>query len=223
MKLALAILVVIIATAIVIAVLLAFKKHGNREARDRKKAQTLEEKLSVLEACGLKLASPFTPDELLKSWDRDKYETEGFDLVLVGLGMTEEQPSWRNHCVNLWHFDTECIEDHGDYKKIAERMVEMTQGSLTLEDIQDYVDVEQKQAWLSFVFGEQRVKIDFKVEDDWVDAAIFTRFVDLLKRSDPSKIFVYYNLGGQDCILGCVTRRQFDDLKSNGLRFVPLT
>jgi len=184
---------------------------------------TLEQKLEVLAGCGFKPAQPFTRDDLLKSWNRADYEKPGYDLVLVGLGMTEEQELWRNHCVNLWHFDTECIEDHDDYKKIAARLAEMSEGSLSLANIQDYVDVEKKEAWLSFVFRGQVIKIPCEVQDDWVDPAIFGHFVELLAQSDPARIYVYYDLGGQDCLIGCVTKEQLKSLNRQGIRFVPLT
>ncbi|MBN1763987.1 MAG: hypothetical protein JW860_01915 [Sedimentisphaerales bacterium] len=183
---------------------------------------TLEQKLEVLAGCGLRLAEPFTVDDLLTSWNREDYEGAGFNLVLVGLGMTEEQEPWRNHCVNLWHFDTECIQDHGDYKRIVERMAEMTQGSLLLENIQDYVDVEEGKAWFSFSCQGKEIKVDCKVEDDWVDGSIFATFIDLLNTTDPSMIYVYYDLGGQDCIIGCVSKENLKVLQENGIKFVPL-
>jgi len=137
--------------------------------------------------------------------------------------MTEEQEPWRNHCVNLWHFDTECIEDHGDYRRIVERMVEMAQGSLPLENIKDHIDLEKEEAWFSFTFRGEEIKVECKVRDDWVDSTVFARFVDLLDKSDPGKIFVYYDLGGQDCIIGCVTRDELKRLNSEAIKFVPLT
>ena len=184
--------------------------------------KTLENKLEELKACGLQLSPPFTVEDLLKSWERKEYEKDDFDLVLVGLGMTEEQEPWRFHSANLWHFDTECIEDNGDYKKIAERLVEMTRGSLQLEDIKDHVDVEGGEAWLSFKFKGKQVKMDWKVQDDWVDSAIFSKFVELLRDSDPSKMYIYYDLHGQDCIIGCVTKNDFECLRNKGVNFVAL-
>jgi len=184
---------------------------------------SLEDKLAVLEECGLTLASPFNVDELLASWDREDYEAEGYDMVLVGLGMTEERKPWRNHCVNLWHFDTECIENSGDYACIAKRMAEMAQGGLPISEIEDHVDVEAGEAWFSFVFAGERVKIECAVEDDWVDTSIFARFVGLLEQSDPSKLYVYYDLGGQCCIIGCVTKEQLKVLNGHGVKFVPLS
>ena len=43
------------------------------------------QKLEILERCGLKLASPFTAQDLLESWTREQFEEPGFDLMLVGL------------------------------------------------------------------------------------------------------------------------------------------
>jgi hypothetical protein len=187
------------------------------------RALTMEQKVEVLENCGLRLSDQFTPGDLLTSWGREEYEKPGFDLVLVGLGMTEEQKPWRNHCANLWHFDTECIEDNGDYKRIVERMVEMAQGSLPLENIQDHVDLEQETAWFSFSFRGKEIKVECEVEDDWVDTNIFAKFVDFLEKTSPDKVFIYYDLGGQDCIIGCVTREELKQLNNQGIKFVPLT
>jgi hypothetical protein len=220
------ILIPILVVAIGVAVILLLRTTSYRRPTSSGAGgpqMTLEQKLEVLAGCGFRLAQPFTCDDLLKSWNRADYEKPGYDLVLVGLGMTEEQEPWRNHCVNLWHFDTECIEDHGDYKKIAARMAEMSEGSLSLANIQDYVDVEKKEAWLSFVFRGKVIRIPCEVQDDWVDPAIFGRFAELLARSDPAKIYVYYGLGGQDCLIGCVTKEELKSLNRQAIRFVPLT
>ena len=137
----------------------------------------------------------------------------GFDLALVCLGMTEEQRPWAPHCDNLWHFDTECIEDHGDYVRIGQRMNQLAQGSLALSDFQDHVDVEGGMAWLQFKCHGRTVRIECAVDNDWVDTAVFGHFVDLLAIHGPGKLYIYYDLGGQDCILGCATAAQFEKLK----------
>src|SRR5688500_8138882 len=63
-------------------------------------AATLESKIAILAECGIRLAPPFSVRDLLESSDRAEYEQPGWDAVLVGLGMAEEQEPWRNHCVN---------------------------------------------------------------------------------------------------------------------------
>jgi hypothetical protein len=213
---------VIVVIAVLSFIVAAWLKKSSLASKG-KQAKTVEEKLALLEECGVKPAPPFTIDDLLKSFDREQFEEDGFNLILVGLGMNEgEDELAGNYCVNLWHFDTECIENHGDYKRIANRMMQMTQGSLLLENIKDYVDVEKKMAWLSFSFKGQTIKIDCEAQDDWVDPNIFGKFVDLLRQSDQSKVYIYYNLGGQDCILGCVTRDELKRLNDYGIKFEAL-
>jgi len=211
----------IIVVLVIVIVLIMRSRYSTGSAT--KRVLTVEQKLEVLADCGLRLSDPFKPRDLLTSWGREDYEKSGFDLVLVGLGMTEEQEPWRNYCANLWHVDTECIEDHGDYRRIVERMVEMAQGSLPLENIQDHVDLEKGEAWFSFTFRGEAIKVECKVEDDWVDSTIFARFVELLAETSPDKVFIYYDLGGQDCIIGCVTREELEQLNNKGIKFVPLT
>jgi hypothetical protein len=174
---------------------------------------TIEDKLSALAECGFKLKDPFSVSDLIESWGRKSLDEDGFNLTLVCLGMTEECPPWTPHCDTLWHFDTECIEGDGSYVAIGKRMAEMAQGSLPLSDFTDHIDIDQGKAWLQFQCRDKLVHIDCKVQDDWVDAGVFGKFVDLLALHDPEKLFIYYDLGGQDCIIGCATRNQFEKLK----------
>ena len=222
MKILILILLVAIATVVILLVKATSHRRSHPPGAGGPPA-TLEQKLEVLASCGLRLAEPFTRDDLLKCWSRADYEKPGYDLVLTGLGMTEEQEPRRSHCVNLWHFDAECIEDHGDYKKIVTRMVEMAKGSLPIENVQDYVDVEKKEAWLSLSFRGKDIKIQCEVQDDWVDPAVLSRFVELLAQSNSSRIYVCYELGGQNCLIGCVTKEQLKQLNGKGITFVTLT
>jgi hypothetical protein len=146
----------------------------------------------------------------------------GFESVLVGLGDFEGQPPWRPFCKNLWHFDTECIEDVGSYAQIANRMMEMTEGSLQLAGIRDHVDVEGGIAWLEFECDGKPFHVDCRVKDDWVDPEVFGPFIALLEEADPSKLFLYYGLFGQDCLLACSTTAQYERLRFAGINFEPL-
>jgi hypothetical protein len=174
---------------------------------------TIEEKLMALADCGLKLKDEFSVDDLNESWGRKALDEPGYDLALVCLGMTKEEPPWTPHCDNLWHFDTACIEDDGDYVRIVNRMSGMAQGSLPLANVRDHVDIEAAEAWIRFTYQGEEFQIDCDVDDDWVDHKVFGHFVDLLAKHDPDKVYVYYDLGGQDCIIGCVTREQLAKLK----------
>ena len=188
----------------------------------RKRAEaslTLERKLAILSECGLSLAPEFTVRDLLESWPREEFEKPGFTMALIGLGMTEERPPWRDHCANVWHLDTECIEDKGSYVDVAKRMAKMTQSALVIDNVHDEVDIEAGVASLALEHAGKPVQLDLKVNEDWVDPAVFSLFVRLLAISDPSKVFLYLDLKGQDCIIACVSREQFAALSSAGVDF----
>ncbi|MCC6538208.1 MAG: hypothetical protein IT162_11685 [Bryobacterales bacterium] len=52
---------------------------------------------------------------------------------------------------------------------------------------------------------------------------IFTEFVSLLASADPHRLYVYYDLSGQDSIIGCVTRKKLAARQEAGVGVVPLT
>ena len=184
---------------------------------------TVEDKLRVLAECGLKLNDQFGVPDLVDTWGREALEVPGYDLTLVCLGMTQEEPPWTSHCDNLWHFDTECVDGDGSYIRIAKRMEELAQGSLPLSEYQDHVDIEERKAWVRFNCQGTPVLIECAVQDDWVDTNVFRHFVDLLAKCDPNKLFIYYDLGGQDCIIGCLTHAQYQELKKAIPAVQPLT
>lgn len=216
----------LILTCVVLAAVVSGSSSDSQRKKTSKppaqKTMTLEAKLATLKKCGIGLTPPYTVKDLESEY-RQALDEPGYDMLLVGLGASDEEPH-RKLAINVWYFDTEIIFDNGDYKQIAERLVEMSQGSLVLQDIKDHVDFEKGEAWLSFTFKGRPMKIDLTLNEDWVDSIIFTRFVELLKESDPSKIYLYYDLGGgQDCVLSCVKKTEFDCLKKHGIKFVPLT
>jgi len=127
----------------------------------------------------------FTAQDLLESWPREEFEKPGFNLALIGLGMTEERAPWRNHSVNVWHFDTECIEDNGSCVRIAQRMAELTPGSPRIETRGDQVDLEAGIASLDLEHSGKPVHIDFEVKDDWWVRRCSHTLVRRLAVSDP--------------------------------------
>lgn len=193
-------------------------KHRNKNAPPR----TLEEKLDALSACGISMKPEFSIEDLLSSWDRSDYEKPGYDLVLAGLGMAQEQSPWPWRSRNIWHIDFECIEDHGAYISIATRMAELAGGSLPITAVQDFVDVENGQAWLAFELDGQPIHIDCEVNNDWVDSRVFSHFVRLLAERDPSRIYFIYGLG-QDSIIGCLDTDHFQRLRKLIPQVKPLT
>jgi hypothetical protein len=193
-----------------------FKRGRGRRVR-------FEQQLATLASCGIQLARGVAPEALLISFDREAIESDPYRLLLATMGGEAEDESEAGEtghpCDNIWHFDTECIEEHGDYAAIARRMRELAQGELPLDDISDYVDVESGIARLEFRLGGTAYRWDAEVDADWVDPSVLTRFARLLESVGKTRRFTYIDLGGQDCLIGCATSEERAKLaKMTGLK-----
>lgn len=172
---------------------------------------SFEEQLSILAGCGISLKPGISKDILFKGFDRNVYEHAPFIPLLTMMGAGEGEFG-ENICENVWSFDTECINDHGDYAEIAKRLRDLAGGALPLENIKDYVDVKKKEAWLSFVLDGKSYKWTARVDDDWADPNIVASFSALLDNRKAGKRFALPTSPGQDFIIVCCTGAQLECL-----------
>jgi hypothetical protein len=186
----------------------------------RRTGPSLEEQLQILAECGIRSRPGITTDHLLRSGDRALFEADPFRLAAVRLGGEAEEPPYEPFSDDIWHFDTECIENEGDYVAIAERMRDLAGGALPLTAIRDAIDWDENKAWLEFELDGATIHWDLKLEDDWVDPTLFGRFAVLLAGRDGARRFTYLDLMGQDCLIGCSPPEQLGALqKKTGLKF----
>lgn len=171
----------------------------------------------MLRECGIAAASSSIETSLLANVSRSAVERRPYTALLCVLGDEAEQASMAGPSGypsdNIWHFDTECIADHGDYARIARRIAQLSQGDLDIAEVTDFVDLEGGTAWLSLRCGGVAYHWAAIVDDDWVDATILSRLATLLERSGSARRYTYIGLGGQDCLIGCATPAQLDLLK----------
>jgi len=184
----------------------------------------LEAQLDVLATCGIRPKPGVTVDDLLCTFDREKYEKVPYIVLLCIPGSESEHDLTTFLSDNVWHLDTECIEDQGSYAHVAYRMTDLAGGALLVSDVRDHVDIENGMAWLSFSLNGEEIKWDARVQDDWIDPTILTKFARLLYEQKTGLRFTYLDLKGQDCIIGCSTEAQRRELrKRTGLSFEWLT
>lgn len=215
------VLVLVAVVALALALARFFAEANGSAPVEEWRPRPLETQLADLARCGVSLRSDRTVDELLISLSREDYETSPTSLIVMLGAEVEAEPWGRFFSDDVWHFDTECIEDHGAYADIARRMRTLAGGALPLENIEDYVDLEEGVAWLEFTLDGKAYRWDASVESDWVDPAILSKFAELLIARAPGVRFTYLDLGGQDCMLGAATQEQLDCLRSKcGLEFV---
>lgn len=174
---------------------------------------TLEQQLATLEELEIRLRPGVTVEDLLFDFSREDYEARPYEPLLIAMGGNLSEAPYGRLSDDIWHFDTEAIEDHGSYVFIAERLRGLADGKLPLEEIRDYVDIEEGVAWLSFKLNQRNYKWDLIVESDWVDPAVFNKFDALLREMTDGKFrFTYYGLG-QDLLISIATPDRLQELR----------
>lgn len=145
---------------------------------------TLEEQLETLAQLGLSLNDGVTVDDLLYSWDRQEYEGRPFDTLLSMLGSEVEREPWgRNVCDRAWNFDVECIEDTGSYVSIVENLCRVANMPDVVSDLEDFVDIENETAWLTYTIDGQKRHFTIPVDNDWADPNIVSTVMRDLERN----------------------------------------
>ena len=188
-----------------------------------KKKVSFSEQLCELQKIGIQLNPIINEELILAEYSEEEFEREPYLLLLIALGSELELNE--NYCSNeIWYLDTECIEDTGDYVRIAERIRDLSKNYLDFKNIKDNVDIENQEASISFTLDEKDYCWKLEVNDDWIDEQIIVQFNDLLEIKNTDKRVYILDLGGQDCLVGIYSKEQVKKLNNllKGSKFVSL-
>ncbi|MEW4453173.1 hypothetical protein AB1L30_10895 [Bremerella sp. JC817] len=167
--------------------------------RHQKQAPTLEQQLETLQKLGIGLAEGIKVDDLLISFDQASFEAEPYSLLLFVLGIeVEERPFGRRISQDVWNFDTECITGTGSYVPIVQNLASLAGQGERITEIEDFVDLEEGQAWLKYCLDGQPLTWDVEVNDDWADPMVVNYVMGDLEK--PNQHF-YALDNGQSAIL----------------------
>lgn len=176
--------------------------------------------MAALAQCGIRLRPEFSTSTLLEFFDREKYETNPYYGVVITMGGESRHEPHAPLSDNVWHLDAECIEVPGDYAYIAERMRDLAQGELPIENIRDRVDRENGDAWVEFELNGETIHWGARVHEKWVDPAMISNFCDLLAKQHGVRRYTFFDLKGPSSLIGCATEEELRKLrKETGLRF----
>ena len=182
---------------------------------------SLEQQLENLASCGIHLKPEFSAETLLQEFAREKFEDRPY--AGAAISMAGEDANGIPLCNNLFHLNTKCIEGPGSYAHIAERMRDLAQGDLSIENIRDNVDPTNGDAWVAFELRGENIEWHARVKEKWIDPEILSNFCSLLKGQNVKRGFTYFDLKGQDCIIGCSTEDELRKLrKMTGMNFTGL-
>jgi hypothetical protein len=171
----------------------------------KKKKIIFEDQLNKLSELGIFMSADLKKELLLEEFSRNEYEEDPYNLLLLTLGgEVEVNGEFINVSEEIWYLDTECIEDHGDYARIIIRLENMTK--LNLNNITDYVDIQNGTAWVSFEYINELIRWEMKVYDDWLDMEIFKKFNELIKTEQSMKLYI--SILDQGCLMGYFNKEQ---------------
>ena len=199
------------------AIFRALKKNNNSPDMND---ISLEAQLDTFKKLGFILNPNANIDDINRWGGEEKFIKEPYELLYFTLGQQTERDPWEPLTNRCWHFDAEAIEDHGSYVKIIENLGRISRGEMNFENIEDYVDIEEEKAWVSFDLNKDHYKYDLKISDDWVDPDLFSHIIELTTKYATSGKYTYYP-GGQDCVIGFETPESLAEIrKATGLNIL---
>ncbi|BBI35157.1 hypothetical protein [Cohnella abietis] len=188
---------------------------------NKKRKVSIEDQLIQLHRTGITLKIN-TPIENILERERREYERNPYIFLLMSMG--SEYQAVENSLVHpsddVWYLDRECIEDHGDYSRIVERIAGIVGNELDITNIYDVLNIEKNEAFISLVANGKVYKFIFHVEDDWLDMSIFMHMSKLLKERGSNKRF-YHSIIDQHVLIVFLSKEQWVDLNKLLNIFIP--
>ncbi|AZN39354.1 hypothetical protein [Paenibacillus albus] len=182
---------------------------------------TVQEQLQNLRSIGIDLKQDIRLEDCLHDEYR-AYESRPYLLLLTDLGseVESEEGTFIAASHNVWCFDRECIEDHGDYVRLLERIREMLAPDLSIDHLSDYVDIEEEKVNISFTVNEVAHSYELRVNNDWASLQILTIFTALLEEHGSKKRFFFSDLDNHVLVV-LIDRDRFGDLRELLDVFIP--
>ena len=175
--------------------------------------------LKQLAEIGVHIRQKIPVEEVLRSLGAGMESDVDCVSLLCVLGSEIKRADFERVSDDIWHFDAECIEDHGAYVSILDRFVILSKGVLPITNVRDFVDVQEGQAWVEFSLDGKKEHWDLEVSDDWVDPNLYSRLQALAVARGAGKRFFIAGLG-QDSLISFgddVMRKQLSTF--SGLEF----
>ncbi|PSB58021.1 hypothetical protein [Chamaesiphon polymorphus] len=143
----------------------------------------LEAQLAKLAELGLILNPEITIEDILFSFDRQTLESDPFKLLLFTFGSeVEREPKGRRICNRVWNFDPERISATGDYVEIVRQLCLLGGDADYLQEIVDYIDLDEGECWLEYTLGENRRHWEIESNDDWADMLALSYVMEDIQR-----------------------------------------
>lgn len=202
----------------------SFFKRKYKFSKPTQVSISIEVQLANLGRVGITLKRNIGIRDILDFIIKD-YEERPYIHLLMSMGRERDSEEFNSYLYptnDVWCFDRECIEDHGDYVQGLKRIAVMVELAISVTDIQDYVDIEAGEVWIAFKANGTNFRYSLSVQGDWLSLEIFTIFSELLAASGSSKRFFFADTGNEILVV-LIERDQYHQLNKLLNIFIPLT
>ncbi|SFT09200.1 hypothetical protein [Paenibacillus sp. BC26] len=198
------------------------RKDKLQEKKPSQVRISIGEQLVNLERVGITIKRNIEIRDIL-DLEIQEYEERPYIHLLMSIGREREGVESNSDLYptnDVWCFDRECIEDHGDYIRALKRISVMVGPAITITNIQDYVDIESSESWIAFIANGMNFHYSLSVQGDWLSLEIFKIFSELLAASGSSKRFFFADTGNEVLVV-LIERGCFHQLNELLNIFIP--
>ncbi len=180
---------------------------------------SFEQQLEIFKGLGFTLNNGVEISDIDRcSEGKVAFEVDPFELMYTILGQTLEREPWTPLTNQIWYFDTEAIQDNGCYVDILQNLSRISNNELAFENLEDLIDFEKEECWVSFTLRGVSYKWDLELNDDWVDPKLFDKVKDLTDKLQTKGRFTVLTFGTQEIIFGyCIPEQLKEIKKATGL------
>ncbi|MDX1905753.1 MAG: hypothetical protein SF053_01875 [Bacteroidia bacterium] len=173
-----------------------------------------EDKLKVFSTLGFVYDEGVVKQDIVDTWGKERLEHITYSQLYITLGSELHREPWTPITNQCWYFDTEAIDGEGAYVAIIQNLARISNGELPFENISDVVDWDRQQASVSFDLKGDRYSWELVFDEDWVDTDLFVKIVALTRQYNTRGRFTFYDLGGQDVVIGWATPEKLEEINA---------
>jgi hypothetical protein len=154
-----------------------------------------ETQLQSLKDSGI-LPNENVTDEVIIS-ELEKLGFDGHDtendpsLLLVVFGSSREVDDgvFEANSKDVLYLDTKCVQESDIYLEVLSSLLVMAKGSLELNDVEEFLDLENFDAHVSFTYKGKPYKWELRVAQDNFDMTLLVKLNNMLADENSEKSF----------------------------------
>ena len=176
----------------------------------------LEKQIADFARAGLTLSPGRTVEELLQSLQREDFEKDPYQLLLFAYAIEVEKEPWgRWFCKSGWNWDTECINEPGDYVTVLRNIERLTGQEVFSALFDNAYFAEGGAADITYAIkGGEIVKKPVTLNRDWADVPAIMEILAEVEKSIGDDRRFYAGDNGQAILVYFISDQTADRLNT---------